>query len=178
MQPQYSYYPQAAAPVLEYVGVGRRFVALIVDGIILVIFQNVLFRGMSIMGLHSSGNITTTEGDAAHMLAYWLRHLDTYAVLQIAISTIIPFVYFIIMEAALGATTGKMLLGVRVVRLDGSSISWGQSITRNLLRVIDHIPYGIPYLLGAILIWTSPARQRLGDRIAQTVVVRRRSLRM
>src|SRR4051794_8683755 len=138
MQPQYSSYSQAAAPVLEYVGVGRRFVALIVDGIILAIFQSMLFRGMSIMGLHSSGKITTTEGDAAHMLAYWLMHLDTYAVLQIAISTIIPLVYFIIMEAALGVTAGKMLLGVCVVRLDGSPISWGQSITRNLLRIIDH----------------------------------------
>jgi uncharacterized RDD family membrane protein YckC len=177
MQPQYSFYPQVFAPVLEYVGVGRRFVALIIDGIILGIFQALLLRGMNIMGLHSSGNTTTTEGDAAHMLAYWLRHLDTYGVLQIGVTTIIPFVYFIICEASQGATIGKMALGMRVVRLDGSPISWGQSFSRNLLRLIDHIPYGIPYLLGAILIWASPTRQRLGDRVAQTVVVRRRSLR-
>jgi len=178
MQQQYSFYPQPVAPVLEYVGVGRRFVAYIIDGIILTGFQVLLFRGMSIMGWHSSGNITTTEGDAAHMFAYWVMHLNAYAVLQIGINTIIPFMYFIIAEAVLGATIGKMALGIRVVRLDGLPISWGQSITRNLLRIIDHIPYGIPYLLGAILIWASSAKQRLGDRVAQTVVVRRRSLRV
>lgn len=78
------------------------------------------------------------------------------------------------MEALQGATIGKMVLGIRVVRLDGSPISWGQSISRNLLRLIDQIPYGIPYLLGAILIWTSSTKQRLGDRLADTVVVRSR----
>jgi uncharacterized RDD family membrane protein YckC len=174
MQSQYSSPSQVATPVLEYVGVGRRFLALLIDVIILGIFQNSILSGINAMGLHSSGNTTTTEGDAAHMLEYWLTHLDTYAVLQIVVVTVIPFVYFIIIEAVQGATIGKMLLGIRVVRLDGSPIGWGQSIIRNLLRIIDHIPYGIPYLLGAILIWTSPTCQRLGDRLADTVVVRRR----
>jgi uncharacterized RDD family membrane protein YckC len=174
MQPQYRSPYQAAAPALEYVGVGRRFLALLIDVIILGIFQNLILSGISAMGLHSSGNTTTTEGDAAHMLEYWLTHLDTYAVLQIVVITIIPLVYFMIIEAVQGATMGKMLLGIRVVRLDGSPIGWGQSITRNLLRIIDQLPYGAPYLLGAILIWTSPTKQRLGDRVAHTVVVRRR----
>jgi uncharacterized RDD family membrane protein YckC len=37
MQPQYSSPYQAAAPALEYVGVGRRLLAIIIDGIILSI---------------------------------------------------------------------------------------------------------------------------------------------
>jgi uncharacterized RDD family membrane protein YckC len=174
MRPQYSSPYQTAAPTLEFVGVGRRFLALLIDIIILGIFQHLILTGISAMGLHSSGNTTTTQGDAAHMLEYWLTHLDTYAVLQIVVLTILPLVYFMIMEAVQGATIGKMLLGIRVVRLDGSPISWSQSITRNLLRIIDQFPYGPPYLLGAILIWTSPTYQRLGDRVAHTVVVRRR----
>jgi uncharacterized RDD family membrane protein YckC len=174
MQSQYSTPYQAAAPALEYVGVMRRFFALLIDAIILGISRNLILFGINAMGLHASVNATTTQGDAAHMFKYWLTHLDTYGVLQIVIVTIIPFVYFIIMEAALGATIGKMALGIRVVKLDGSPISWGASIVRNLLRIIDYIPYGIPYLLGAILIWTSSRKQRLGDRVAQTVVVRRR----
>jgi len=174
MQPQYSSYYQVATPVREYVGVGRRFFAFLIDGIILGIFRNLLFFGIDAMGLHASANATTTQGDAAHMFKYWLTHLDAYGVLQIVVIAIIPFVYFIIMEALQGATIGKMVLGIRVVRLDGSPISWGQSISRNLLRLIDQIPYVIPYLLGAILIWTSSTKQRLGDRLADTVVVRSR----
>jgi uncharacterized RDD family membrane protein YckC len=69
-----------------------------------------------------------------------------------------------------GATLGKMLLRLRVVKTDGTPISRSESIIRNLLRIIDGLFY---YLVGAILIWNSPLRQRLGDRAAKTVVVRR-----
>ena len=171
MQPQSSTSYQVATPVREYGGVGRRFFAFLIDGIILGVFRNLLFFGIDAMGLHASANATTTQGDAYDMFKYWLTHLDVYGVLQIVVIAIIPLVYFIIMEALQGATIGKMVLGIRVVRLDGSPISWSQSISRNLLRLIDQIPYGIPYLLGAILIWTSSTRQRLGDRFADTVVV-------
>jgi len=54
-------------------------------------------------------------------------------------------------------------------------MSWGQAIVRNLLRIVDQLPAAIPYLLGAVLILNSSRRQRLGDRLAGTVVVRRDS---
>ena len=84
---------------------------------------------------------------------------------------LLSILYFIVMEATQGATLGKMALGLRVVKIDGSPISWSESIIRNLLRVVDGL---FAYLVGAILIWSSPLRQRLGDRAANTVVVRRR----
>jgi uncharacterized RDD family membrane protein YckC len=168
MQPQFSSPSQAAAPALEYVGVGRRFVALIIDAIIFV-WVSVIIRVV----FPSSGVMTwwvmTGQGDFASRVA----HISLGTALQI----IMPFVYFIVMEALLGATVGKMALGIRVVKLDGSPISWWDSIVRNLWRIIDSIPGVIPYLLGALLILTSPTKQRLGDRLAQTVVVRRRSAR-
>jgi uncharacterized RDD family membrane protein YckC len=152
--------PQAAAPALSYVGVGRRLLAVIIDGILLLI----LARIVSVL-LPSSG-VLSAGADA------WDRftHLGPGGALQI----IILFVYFIVMEAIQGATVGKMVLGIRVVKLDGSDISWGEAIVRNLLRIVDQLPAAIPYLLGAVLIWTSPRRQRLEDRLAGTVVVRRR----
>ena len=76
------------------------------------------------------------------------------------------------MEATLGASLGKMALGLRVVKMDGSPIGWKESIIRNLLLFIDE---GL-IVVGAIFIWSSPQRQRLGDRAAGTIVVRRRSL--
>lgn len=174
MQTQYSSPSQATAPALEYV-VGRRFVAHLIDVIILGIIQYLTLIGISAIGLHSSGTTTPPQGDAYDMFVYWLTHLDAYAVLQIGVITIIPSVYFILMEAVQGATVGKMVLGIRVVRLDGSDMSWGQAIVRNLLRLVDQLPTAIPYLLGAVLILNSSRRQRLGDRLAGTVVVRRGS---
>ncbi len=154
MQSQYGSPYQAAAPALEYVGVGRRFVAIPVDVIILLIVNGLI-------GLVFHAGMTNVNG----VMTY--NSSGPGAALQI----IIPFAYYIIMEAMTGATVGKMALGIRVVKLDGSPISWGESIIRNLLRIIDGL-FG--YLLGAIFVWTSPTKQRLGDRAAKTVVVRRR----
>ena len=75
-----------------------------------------------------------------------------------------------VQTCAFPISLGKMALGLRVIRTDGAPISWTESIIRNLLRIIDGL---FVYLVGAILIWTSPLKQRLGDRVAKTVVVRR-----
>jgi uncharacterized RDD family membrane protein YckC len=155
MQSPYSSSYQAASPQLVYVSVGRRLLAVIVDGIVLLIVNGII-------GVIFHAGVSNVNG----VMSY--NSSGPGAALQI----IIPIVYYIVMEATLGATLGKMALGIRVVKLDGSPISWGESIIRNLLRIIDYIPYVIPYLLAAILIWTSPTRQRLGDRVAKTVVIR------
>ncbi len=124
-------------------GVGLRFVALLIDSIIIGVVGGIL------------GEV--------------LRNAPGLAG---AVIGVLSIVYYIVMEATQGATLGKMALGLRVVKTDGSPISWTESIIRNLLRIIDGLFF---YLVGAIFIWTSPLKQRLGDRAANTVVVRRRS---
>ncbi|MGZ4938732.1 MAG: RDD family protein, partial [Halobacteriota archaeon] len=88
------------------------------------------------------------------------------------ITVVIFFVYFWLLEGTYGQTVGKMAVKIKVLREDGSKIDYADSAVRNILRPIDLIPYIIPYLLGAILIWSSDKRQRLGDRVAHTIVVK------
>ncbi|MBV9616510.1 MAG: RDD family protein [Ktedonobacteraceae bacterium] len=141
MQAYSDSYPQyQAQPQLQYVGVGRRFIALLLDGVLLGVVNGILFL--------------------------LLRSVPFVADVVVSV---ISVVYIFAMEATRGATIGKMMLGLRVVKIDGSPIGWSESIIRNLLRVVDGFA---AYLVGAILIWTSPQRQRLGDRVAKTVVVR------
>jgi len=80
------------------------------------------------------------------------------------------FAYFILMEAYVGWTVGKRLLGMRVVGETGYKIGLRKSITRNLLRLVDGLPAF--NILGIILILSSPKGQRFGDRIAETCVTR------
>jgi uncharacterized RDD family membrane protein YckC len=63
-----------------------------------------------------------------------------------------------------------------VSTLDGSQIGFTASLVRNLLRIVDAIPFFIPYLVGAIIIWSTKLNQRLGDQAAKTVVVKNESL--
>ena len=82
----------------------------------------------------------------------------------------IIFAYLILMEAYIGWTIGKRILGIRVVDETGGKIGLLKSIIRNLLRLVDGLPAF--NILGIILIATSLKEQRFGDRIAKTYVVR------
>ncbi|APQ16340.1 RDD family protein [Maribacter hydrothermalis] len=68
-----------------------------------------------------------------------------------------------------GRTVGKMLLKIRVVKLDGSPVNWSSYLIRWMLRLVD-----IWLFVGSIGILTilfSEKRQRLGDAAAGTVVI-------
>ncbi len=82
----------------------------------------------------------------------------------------IIFAYLILMEAYVGWTVGKRILGMRVVDGSGNKIGLSKSVIRNLLRFVDGLP--ALNIFGIILIITSLREQRFGDRIAKTYVVK------
>jgi uncharacterized RDD family membrane protein YckC len=82
------------------------------------------------------------------------------------------FIYFIVFEAIFGATIGKLVTRLRVVReRDRGPIGWGAAVIRNLFRFIDGFLF---YLVGFVMICFSGKRQRLGDIVAGTIVIRHR----
>jgi uncharacterized RDD family membrane protein YckC len=68
-----------------------------------------------------------------------------------------------------GQSPGKKILGLRVVNGDGSPVSPGASFLRNLLRFADTFMF--LYLIAFICILASPGFRRLGDWVADTLVV-------
>jgi len=89
---------------------------------------------------------------------------------QLGVS-LIGIIYFIVMEATKGATIGKMAMGLKVVKKDGSAISWPESAIRNLLRIVDALPAF--YIIGIICIAVTANKQRVGDMAANTLVVKK-----
>jgi uncharacterized RDD family membrane protein YckC len=79
------------------------------------------------------------------------------------------FAYLILMEAYVGWTIGKRILGMKVIDVSGKKIGLSKSIIRNILRLVDGLPAF--NVLGIILIASSQREQRFGDRIAKTYVV-------
>ena len=68
-----------------------------------------------------------------------------------------------------GYTVGKKLFGIKVVKETGESCGYGAAFVRNLLEIVDGFFY---YVIGFIAMAASDKRQRIGDRVAGTVVVR------
>ena len=68
-----------------------------------------------------------------------------------------------------GQSPGKRLMGMRVVKGDGSPVNPGASFLRNLLRFADTFMF--LYLIAFICMLVSPGFRRLGDWVADTLVV-------
>ena len=80
-------------------------------------------------------------------------------------------VYFILGEALWSRTPGKFVFGLVIRRLDGRSCGWKESLIRFALRLIELNPALCGALPAGIAILTTRRRQRLGDLLANTVVV-------
>src|SRR5919204_560075 len=94
--------------------------------------------------------------------------------LWFALSLLVVAGYDIFVEVLNGGRTpGKMLNGLRVVRVEGHPVGFLTSAIRNVLRPIDFLPGA--YLLGAVLILATRKNQRVGDIAAGTLVVRERT---
>ncbi|MDR1652440.1 MAG: RDD family protein [Prevotellaceae bacterium] len=67
-----------------------------------------------------------------------------------------------------GQTFGKRIVGIRIVREDGSEATLGTYFVRWLLDVVDSFCY---YLVGLIVMLSTAKRQRVADLVAKTVVI-------
>jgi uncharacterized RDD family membrane protein YckC len=141
---------------MTHVGVGRRFVAIFVDSILIAILSGPFAE--------------IRHGNGYFQIGWHGRHLFWPGLIAIA--------YFVLLEGIAGATIGKFLTGIRVVNEDGTNLNWASAVVRNVARIVDAFPYFLPYLVGAISVRVSPIQQRLGDRWANTVVVTKESLTM
>lgn len=75
--------------------------------------------------------------------------------------------YFVIFEWLVGATPSKLMHKMRVVKIDGAPCGPLGALVRTLMRQVDGLFFGAV----AAISMDSPLRQRLGDRLARTVVV-------
>lgn len=139
----------------QLAGLGSRIGAFIIDGIVTSILAGILF--VPVIFLVGLGG---DAGGAGAGLALLLQLLLPVAILA----------YFIVMEGLYGYTLGKKLLSIRVVSENGGEIGMGASAIRNLLRIVDSLPFA--YILGIALILINDDEQRVGDMAGSTYVVK------
>jgi uncharacterized RDD family membrane protein YckC len=139
--------PSIAMPgevaAVEYAGVGSRFIALLIDGVILGVIG-------SVIGLIVDGDAASTSG--------------TSSILSVVISA----AYFIGLIGSSGLTLGGRVLGVRVVDANGQQPSYGTAA----IRWIGSYVSALILLIGYLMAFWDGRKQTLHDKIASTYVVK------
>jgi uncharacterized membrane protein SpoIIM required for sporulation/uncharacterized RDD family membrane protein YckC len=143
----------------DLAGLGSRFLALVLDGLLIGAMIIVLVITAIILGL---GGIATTRSMAT---GSWVVALALIAYF------LVMWGYFLFFEALNnGQTPGKKWAGIRVVKDNGLPVGWKESALRNLVRVADLLPPPA-CLVGGLAIVLSKTGKRLGDLLAGTVVI-------
>lgn len=153
----------------EVAGIGSRFIAALIDNVILT----VLLIGLNIAILVLIGSLA---GDPAAIEQGIEQTEEDWVVgLVIAIYALLNFSiwwgYYLLFEWLWhGQTIGKRTVHIRVVRVDGAPVSFVPVAVRNLVRIIDLLPVG--YAVGVITMFCNRESRRLGDFAAGTLVVK------
>lgn len=142
---------------VENAGIPLRFVAVLLDAVIVLFPLSIVIGLMSGGGYAEHGDGWGNAGVNIGGNLFWL-------LLAVAVG------YYVVCEAATGATLGKRMVGIRVIGEDGEHITFGAAVIRNVLRLIDALFF---YLVGFMFALLSARGQRLGDRAAHTIVIRR-----
>ncbi|MBN1313653.1 MAG: RDD family protein [Anaerolineae bacterium] len=148
----------------EVAGLGSRFMAALIDYIVIIAGLLLLYLLFFVLVFNSGMEDLGEQAD----IFGWL-----IAILILA-SFILQWGYYIVFEMLWnGQSPGKRLLKLRVIRTDGTPISLVESLIRNLVRLIDFLP--ITYGIGFVTMFANAQSRRLGDLAAGTLVVFDRS---
>jgi uncharacterized RDD family membrane protein YckC len=160
-------------------GWGSRFGAWLIDGILLGIpmlfFVWEQFTPM-IQSFAASASIDPVTGqpDSASTQDF-VSDVMAMNLKVTVIFCLLATVYYVVCHGAMGQTVGKMLVGIKLIRVDGEKATYVDAAKRALVNPIA----GIVPMIGGLLtllngLWPlwDDKNQSLGDKVARTLVVR------
>jgi uncharacterized RDD family membrane protein YckC len=160
-----------APDVGVYAGLGRRFVAFIVDFILIALFgiiavaffnqANGIMYLYYLVAKHANITTLTVEGTPIAALGPIVAAVGILVV-------VVPWLYYAGFESSRGqATPGKVLMRLEVTDLEGNRVSFGRATLRFFGKFISLIII----FIGFIMIGLTKKRQGLHDKIAGTLVL-------
>jgi len=136
---------------------GQRFIAGLIDGILLIVVFTVMALALSRPEQSENGQIVRVGLSNEEYLLYLG----------------VVYLYYVIFELLTSASLGKLVMGLKVVKVNGQPYDLGAILVRNIIRFIDSIPLGL-YLVGLVSIAVTEKKQRLGDLVVGTTVIKSR----
>jgi uncharacterized RDD family membrane protein YckC len=147
--------PENVAFGYSVAGIGSRFLAALVDTTLIVLIELIVL-GASAFALKQANLMSGLDAWAAAIFGL--------------VSFLLFWGYYIFFEMLWnGQSPGKRWAGLRVIRVDGTPVTLAESIIRNLVRIIDFMPFG--YGIGIVTMFVNDQARRLGDMAAGSLVV-------
>lgn len=163
--------PNYSHPV--YAGFWLRFVAALIDGIVIGIVQWIIMLpilalfGISMFSLSQFADFSNMDESSQSGLISMM--VSAYAAI-IVTSTIIKWLYYALMESSSKqATLGKMAINLKVTDLQGNRITFLNATGRFFSKIISSMILMIGYIMAGF----TEKKQALHDIIAGTLVVQK-----
>ncbi|MFH0989951.1 MAG: RDD family protein [bacterium] len=161
--------PNIERPVImrpvQYAGFWRRFVAYIIDSIIVGFAAFIII--LPAIGLLGVGIGVGITEDSEAGLGLIIAAIASY-VFGILVIVIATWLYFALMESSnKQATLGKLALGIIVTDMNGGRISFGRATGRYFGKILSGMIFMIGYLMAAF----TEKKQALHDIMASCLVV-------
>lgn len=152
----------------DVAGIGSRFVAALLDTLIIGVAASLvaIFGSAALMLLFSMGAVVRRAGSA-------VASTEAAIAISLFLTFFVVWGYYVFFELIWhGQSPGKRMLGLRVIKEGGYPIGFVESAIRNVVRLVDFLPFY--YVLGVIAMVLNRRYRRLGDYAAGTVVVKER----
>ncbi len=152
-------------PIVTYAGFWKRFVAYLIDYIVLSAAGALVV--LVIGGIFGLSILSAFSGDADSTVAI-IAAAASAIMLAIAGVMIAGWLYYALMESSTNqATLGKMALGIKVTDLNGNRISFGKATGRYFGKIVS----GMILYIGFIMAGFTEKKQALHDMMAGCLVV-------
>ena len=152
----------ASGRMVTYAGFWKRFVAAIIDSIILSFVSMLFIVPLVIVGLIGGASGDFEDPDMSYLAIFFGMYL-----LIMMILFVMQWLYHAIMESTKGASLGKMAMGIRVTDMSGNPISFGRATGRYFAKIIS----SITFLIGYIMAGFTQQKQALHDIISGCLVI-------
>lgn len=169
---------------VEYAGFYIRMVAMVIDSAAIMLPLSVVFAGLYAIWwggpnlgekemaliMSAQGNPVRTEEVIAQLIAagHLRRWVMENLIFMLASGGLVVAAWYY-----LSATPGKMLLGIKLVDADTGH---SPSLRQNIIRYLGYFVSILPCMFGFVVVAWDKHKQGWHDKMANTVVVYKRSL--
>jgi uncharacterized RDD family membrane protein YckC len=155
----------------NYAGFWLRFVAYIIDAILIYALQAIIIIPiLGMLGMSFASNPGSLENmSEAEAMGMFASIMAAASATSIVFAVLVILYYSFMESSKYQATIGKLVLGLKVTDESGGKLDFIKALVRNLCKIVSSMILMIGYIIAGF----TAKKQALHDIIAKTLVVKK-----